>query len=339
MVKNLLLLLFFFHIFSCSAQLDFYYLNDWYYKGNPKNVRISTFSIQSDSITGVDQVIQEDEVLVDLYNENNKCISHQWQNLNSDITKEFRFNYDKNGNSTEFVIFGKDSTLKERYLTILDSNQNEVAHEVYDSLNKLISRTTEIKILGDLEETTLKKDSSGAITSKHVSIFDTLGRKIRTLRYSKDLKLINEFFFSYNENDQIVEQLSVREYRDTLVTLYKYDTLGREIELSHYNKASNHCTFSYRTIFRDSLNLKERLEYDNGLLTSSSSNYLDSNDCVVKIVDLQMSHPMRFTQYKKVENHEIETHFLYDDRLNWIVKTVYYDGEKLTIQKREFEYY
>jgi hypothetical protein len=339
MVKNLLPLFIFLNVFHCVAQSDFYYLNDSYYNGNPKTVKTSIFIVQSDSAKSDEIIVQDKETLLDVYNKNKKCISHQWQNLDGEINREFRFNYDHKDNRIEFIIFGKNAVLKERYLTILDSNQNEISHEIYNSENQLISRTFENKTLDDSKETTLTTDETGTIVKKQISIIDSIGREIRSLNYYDYSELPNEFLYKYNEDNQLVESIKIIPNDDTIITKYKYDSLGREVELSQYNKMSNRCILSYNTVFHDSINQREYLEYNNRQLVRSSYNYLDSNQCIIKIVDYCSVYPSLLNRVKKIEHYETETRFQYDEQLNWVEKTEYYNGKRMTIKKRVFQYY
>lgn len=335
MLKCALFLTFIFQFIHVNAQLDFYYLNEWHYKGNPKNVTISTYTVETDSVSLEESVVQSKVMQVDKYNENRKCTSHQWLNIDKEITREFQFIYDSLGNQIEFREIDAGAKLTGRYVAVFDSNNNEIGHDHYDSENNLKSRSVTIEKIEGLKQTTQVINLLGEVQNEYESTLDTLGREIRRLFYTEDSLISHEQRYKYDVNDKLVEQLVIKPYRDTTKTTYTCDEFGRNTEI----KSNGPNSFAFITVYIDSLNQRENYEYNNERLTCVTYSNLDSNDCITKQIEQSTHYPPRMSRSDNILHYETETRYLYDDHFNWIEKIEISNSGLKTIQKRVFEYY
>lgn len=332
------LFFFLFHLTDALSQPDCYFLIDGYYENDPIKVTTYSYSIHEQSTINRGEIIELNGIQVDNFNEFGKCSSHQWLSMSDEVIREFKFKYDKCGNLTEHLCLDEDRRQTAKYISIFDSIGNVTSTESYDAQNQIISRSFFEILYENSKSITIEKNFKGEIKNKHVNFYDDLGRKIKCLNYGLFSIPQTEYLYSYNSNNQLVESVVIANSHDTTKTYYAYDSKGREIEVSIIESSQNRILYSFLTVYIDSLNQLEYHEYEEGDLKSSTFLTLDTNGCIIKRIERNFSYPSLFNDLECAKIDETEIWYSHDDSLNWIEKTLFYNGKKSSVQKRVFEY-
>ena len=157
--------------------------------------------------------------------------------------------------------------------------------------------------------------------------FDNYGKMLRKEKYNKEDKITYSYEYKYNElGYQISERVKINDY--DFQFLYKYDTLGNNIE--EVMIKNNIYQSKKEILYKD---LKQKIEikeynYENKLISINENKYLLNNLVEEKRYD---------------DSNNLTTTILYeytfDSVGNWIKKQVYRNNELDYEQKREITYY
>lgn len=328
----------------CYAQPDSYFLMEDYFKGNPKKVTTTTYDVVLDSLEEkTEYLILQNSIQVDVYNSNGKCISHQWRDSSNQIISEYQFTYDDSGNRTESMYDRKDFDLR-REISVFDSSNNEIQTTAFDTIGQVISETFYLIRSNDSMETTTTLNTDNEVTSKIVSYMDEYGKIIEQIFYNKNSNADHKIYYHYNENGMLIHVTNVNLTGERFSVSYEYDSLGREISYLVVEGRRSVAKNREITNYVDSLKKVERICYENGKISGTTTSYLDSNNCILRKVEETIVYPVFMGVYEdeslnsKPKTRVTEVRYIYDENLNWIQKTEFYNGEKYRVKIRKFEY-
>lgn len=329
---------------TCFAQPDSYFLMDNYFKGNPKKVTTSTYNVVEDSLDEkTEHLVLQNSIQIDFYNPLGKCISHQWLDSNNRITSEYQFTYDDSGNRTESIYNRIDFNLR-KVVSVFDNNHNEIETTDFDTMGQVISKTYFQIMSNDSMETKTMLNIDNEITSKIVSYRNEYGKIIEKVFYDKNLIIERKIYYRYNENGKLIHITNANLEGELRSISYEYDSLGREIDYRVMENRGSVAKNRQITNYVDSLKKIECIHYENGKIINSTAIFLDSNNCVLRMIDETIVYPVLMGVYEdedlnpEPKTRVTEVRYIYDENLNWIKKIEFYNGIKYRLKIREFVY-
>ena len=211
---------------------------------------------------------QSDNSTVTYQYDSNGNLTYHEQDTNADGTPEVALTktYDAYGNLAEEVYSRSDydrvqswereydskgNTLTLKYVDLYSPDNNYFQTSAYDSKNRVIATTTDKNIDGSIDsstevvfhgdsfgsQTVKTLDESGVTTSVSSTLFDDRGNLIeRSIDTDHDGTANEGNFYTYNDNDWIIEEIALDERgvlaNDGYRTSYQYDGQGNQASVT-----------------------------------------------------------------------------------------------------------
>ncbi len=214
--------------------------------------------------------------------------------------------YDKYGKQIEWYGYKSDGSLYIKYTYKYDEHGNSIEENWSNSDGTLkMSHTYEYKydINGNMVEK-MQYDSDGSLFHTNTYQYDSNGNQIEVNQFDSYGNLDEIHFYNYDEHGNRIEEKLLNSAGIVYMRhIYKYDDSGNKIEWNSYTD--------------DILNGKSTYSYDE-----------NGN----KIIEKRYG-PNGELRSKKTYRYD------YDERGNWIKKTIIEDDTAKTILERKYEYY
>jgi hypothetical protein len=170
----------------------------------------------------------------------------------------------------------------------------------------------------------------GSLNYTETYQYNEKGLWTKVIILGSDGSLMSKTSNTFDEKGKIVEDTVNSPSTGTTKTVYKYDDLGNLKQVNSYNSEDS---LESRIIYNcdEKRNMVELLYYiKDGTLKFKSTTKYDKKD-----------NPIESKTYSSNGNLEVETwkYDKFDKKGNWISRTFYINGEPLTIEEREIQYF
>ena len=223
-----------------------------------------------------------------------------------------------------FLVFGLFFSCYENKENDLDkANLNGEVKSIYTTSFEAIEKFGEIE-KGD-------KRWQKSYESDNKSIYNDNGNRIEDNKYDKDGELTNKWKGKYDVNENLIEGKYYDEDGElSFKWKFKYDDNGNLIESNGYDK-DGELTSKYKSKYDVNGNLIESIRYD------------EDGELRIKLKFKYDDNGNQIEEKNYDEDGELENKYIYeykfDDKENWIQKTIFKDDKPTFIIEREIKYY